>query len=61
MRTPDGLSAVVKADTVLISLILFTFIYFLLFAVFVYLLNDKIRHGPDESDLAPAGKLGMAT
>jgi cytochrome d ubiquinol oxidase subunit I len=41
MRTPEGLSAVVKANTVLTSLILFTFIYFLLFAVFIYLLNDK--------------------
>jgi len=34
LRTPEGLSAVVKADVVLTSLILFTFIYFLLFAVF---------------------------
>jgi cytochrome d ubiquinol oxidase subunit I len=31
---------------VLGSLILFTLIYLLLFAVFVYLLNDKIQHGP---------------
>jgi cytochrome d ubiquinol oxidase subunit I len=61
MRTPEGLSAVVKANVVLTSLIMFTFIYFLLFAVFIYLLNDKIQHGPDESDLVPAGKLGMAT
>jgi cytochrome d ubiquinol oxidase subunit I len=61
MRTPEGLSSVVKANTVLASLILFTFIYFLLFAVFIYLLNDKIRHGPDVADLVPAGKLGMAT
>jgi cytochrome d ubiquinol oxidase subunit I len=56
MRTPEGLSAVVKADAVLTSLILFTFIYFLLFAVFLYLLNDKIQHGPHEDDLIPAGK-----
>lgn len=61
MRTPEGLSAVVKANTVLASLILFTLIYFLLFAVFIYLLNDKIQHGPDKSDLVAAGKLGMAT
>ena len=47
MRTPAGLSAVVQANVVLTSLILFTFIYFLLFAVFIYLLNDKIQHGPD--------------
>ena len=59
MRTPAGLSAVVKANVVLSSLILFTFIYFLLFAVFIYLLNDKIQHGPDEQDLTPSGKLAL--
>ncbi len=57
MRTPEGLSAVVKANVVLTSLILFTVIYFLLFSVFVFLLNDKIQHGPDDADLTPAGKL----
>ena len=55
----QGLSAVVKANTVLTSLILFTLIYLLLFAVFVYLLNDKIQHGPDEADLMPSGKLAL--
>jgi cytochrome bd ubiquinol oxidase subunit I len=59
MRTPEGLSAVVKANAVLTSLILFTFIYFLLFAVFIYLLNDKIQHGPHEDDLIPSGKLAL--
>ena len=59
LRTPDGLSAVVKANTVLASLVLFTVIYFMLFAVFIYLLNDKIQHGPHEDDLIPAGKLAL--
>ncbi len=59
MRTPEGLSAVVKANAVLSSLILFTLIYFLLFAVFIYLLNDKIQHGPHEDDLIPSGKLAL--
>ena len=59
MRTPEGLSAVVKANTVLASLILFTLIYFLLFTVFVYLLNEKIQHGPDAADLTPSGKLAL--
>jgi cytochrome d ubiquinol oxidase subunit I len=59
LRTPEGLSAVVKANVVLTSLILFTFIYFLLFAVFIYLLNDKIQHGPDDADLKPSGKLAL--
>ena len=61
MRTPAGLSEVVKANVVLTSLILFTFIYFLLFAVFIYLLNDKIQHGPDDADLVPSGKLALPT
>jgi len=59
LRTSAGLSAVVQANVVLTSLILFTFIYFLLFAVFIYLLNDKIQHGPDDGDLQPTGKLAV--
>jgi len=59
LRTSEGLSAVVKADTVLTAIILFSAIYLLLFSVFVYLLNDKIHHGPDETDLVPSGKLAL--
>jgi cytochrome d ubiquinol oxidase subunit I len=59
MRTSEGLSAVVKAEAVLGSLMLFTAVYLLLFAVFVYLLNDKIQHGPDDADLRPTGKLAL--
>jgi cytochrome d ubiquinol oxidase subunit I len=59
MRTPEGLSKVVQANVVLTSLILFTFIYFLLFAVFIYLLNDKIQHGPHDDDFIPSGKLAL--
>jgi cytochrome d ubiquinol oxidase subunit I len=59
LRTPDGLSAVVKADAVLTAIILFSLVYLLLFAVFLYLLNDKIQHGPDAADLMPSGKWAM--
>lgn len=59
LRTSQGLSAVVKADTVLASIILFSAVYLLLFTVFIYLLNDKIQHGPDEADLTPSGKLAL--
>jgi cytochrome d ubiquinol oxidase subunit I len=59
LRTPEGLSAVVKADAVLSAIILFSLVYLLLFAVFLYLLNDKIQHGPDAADLMPSGKLAM--
>jgi len=59
LRTSEGLSAVVKANTVLSAIILFSAVYLLLFAVFVYLLNDKIQHGPDDTDLIPSGKLAL--
>jgi cytochrome d ubiquinol oxidase subunit I len=61
LRTSEGLSAVVRANTVLAAIILFSVVYLLLFAVFVYLLNDKIQHGPDGADLVPAGKLALPT
>ena len=47
MRTADGVSPLLTSGQVIFSLILFTAIYLLLFAVFIYLLNDKIQHGPD--------------
>jgi cytochrome d ubiquinol oxidase subunit I len=59
LRTSDALSKVVRADVVVASLVLFTLLYALLFTLFVYLLNDKISHGPDESDLLEAGKLAL--
>jgi cytochrome d ubiquinol oxidase subunit I len=61
MRTPEGFSKILETNVVLSSLILITFIYFLLFAVFIYLLNDKIQHGPDDADLKPSGKLALPT
>ena len=48
LRTSDALSKSVKAEQVLFSLILFTFIYSVLFVLFIYLLNKKIQHGFDE-------------
>jgi len=59
LRTSDALSKVVTAHQVAISLAMFAFVYLLLFAVFVFLLNEKIRHGPDESDLVPTGRLAL--
>lgn len=52
MRTSDALSKAVTANMVLSSLIMFTFIYTLLFALFIFLLNHKIRVGPDDTDTA---------
>jgi cytochrome d ubiquinol oxidase subunit I len=59
LRTSDALSKVVREEVVLTSLILFTLVYTLLFALFIYLLNDKIAHGPDETDAPEAGKLAL--
>jgi cytochrome d ubiquinol oxidase subunit I len=47
MRTRDAVSPTVTAGQVVFSLILFGGIYVGLFAVFIYLLNDKIQHGPE--------------
>ncbi len=52
MRTSDGISRSVSAGAVVFSLVLFTLIYTLLFALFLFLLNAKITHGPLAEDLA---------
>ena len=59
LRTSDALSKTVQANMVLASLILFTFVYVLLFSVFIFLLDQKIKHGPDEDDLHPTGKMSI--
>lgn len=48
MRTPEGLSKAVKANEILASIIMFTFIYILLFLVWVFVIHNKIKHGPEE-------------
>jgi cytochrome d ubiquinol oxidase subunit I len=55
LRTQDGLSnrSVVTADKVLTSIVMFSLVYALLFAVWVYVLNSKIQHGPDEDEKPP--------
>jgi cytochrome d ubiquinol oxidase subunit I len=54
LRTSDGLSRVVTSGQVLTSIILFSLIYLLLLILFIYLLNDKIQHGPAAEDLDTA-------
>lgn len=46
LRTSDALSKAVTANQVLFSLILFFIIYALLLALFLYMMNKKIQHGP---------------
>lgn len=50
LRTSDALSKVVTANQVWFSLILFFLIYTLLLVLFIYLLNKKILHGPEDDD-----------
>jgi len=50
MRTSDALSKVVTANQVIFSLVLFAIIYLMLFVLFLYLLNEKIKHGPEHTE-----------
>lgn len=54
LRTSDGLSESVKAEQVAWSIGMFGLIYFMLFCVWIYVLNEKIRHGPDEGASPPS-------
>lgn len=62
LKTSDALSQSVTANHVLFSLIMFAVIYLLLFLLFIYLLDRKIKKGPyseEISDKRPLQK-GMA-
>ena len=55
LRTSEGLSKAVEAGQVWFSLILFGAVYALLLSLFIFLLNEKIQHGPDAFEpVAPA-------
>jgi cytochrome d ubiquinol oxidase subunit I len=56
LRTRDGISKVVGSGEMLTSLLLFLFVYTLLFALFIYLLDHKIRQGPGEEEIELSGK-----
>jgi cytochrome d ubiquinol oxidase subunit I len=51
LKTSDALSAVVTANQVLASLIMFTFIYILLFGLFIFTLHRKIQKGPFNEEM----------
>jgi cytochrome bd ubiquinol oxidase subunit I len=48
LRTSDALSKSVSENQVWFSLLLFTWVYTLLFILFIYLLNKKIKHGYED-------------
>jgi len=54
LRTKDALSKSVTSGEVIFSLVLFTLIYALLFVLFIFLLDRKIKHGPDDTADADA-------
>ncbi len=63
LRTSDALSPSVSAEQVLASIVMFGLIYAMLFAVFVYVLHQKIKKGPEpvgESAGEAGGLLGAA-
>jgi cytochrome d ubiquinol oxidase subunit I len=59
LRTTDGVSEVVTSGQVLGSLVMFGLIYVLLGVLWVFVLNNKIQHGPDppQSETSPAGAI----
>ncbi len=57
LKTRDAFSPVVSASQVLTSIIIFGLIYLLLFVLFIYLLIEKIKHGPEEHHKAEEGQL----
>lgn len=46
LRTSQGFSQEVSANQIVFSLVMFTIVYALLFLLFLYSLNKKIKHGP---------------
>lgn len=54
LRISDGLSKVVTANQVLSSILMFSAVYLILFFLFIYLLNEKIQHGPEEGGHDPS-------
>jgi len=60
LRISDGLSKVVTANQIIGSLIMFTMVYILLFILFVYLLNEKFRHGPENLQVGAYHQLAQS-
>lgn len=48
LRTVDAVSPILTAQQVVFSVGTFVVLYLLLFILFIYLLNEKIQHGPED-------------
>lgn len=53
LRTHEGVSTNISTTQIISSLIMFICIYTLLFTLFIFLLDRKIKHGPTEYSLEP--------
>ncbi len=54
LKTKDAVSKSVPAGNVLFSIVLFSLIYLLLFALWIHILNKEVLHGPEGDDHLPA-------
>jgi cytochrome d ubiquinol oxidase subunit I len=61
LLTTDGVSEAVRAEQVFGSILLFTAVYLLLGALWVFVLNKKIQAGPGEEPKGEGGLLEAAT
>ena len=63
LRTSDAFSQAVTDNQIIFSLVLFLLVYALLFTLFIYLLNKKIKHGPFDTheDQDKPNTKGIAT
>jgi cytochrome bd ubiquinol oxidase subunit I len=53
LRTASAVSRSVPAGQIVVSIVIFGVVYAMLFAVFVFVLNAKIQHGPEEPVAQP--------
>lgn len=51
LKTAEGVSSVVSAGEILFSIILFAILYAVMFALFLFLLNKKLKKGPDQVEM----------
>jgi len=58
LRTHDAVSHSARAPEVMASILMFSFVYTLLFIVWVTVLNDKIQTGPEELEAIDEAQVG---
>ena len=58
LRTKDAVSPSVEGFEVLLSIVMFGTIYMALFAIWIFVVNEKIQHGPEEPGVLAKKKMG---